>query len=235
MGPMTRAPTAPSSSTPEPRDASIATRLLLACGIAGPVLFWTLGLAAMLSWPGYDPVSDSISGLIYATEGWLQVDAFILLAVLTMVFAVGMGRVAGATLADRAIVRGAVLVLAALELGFALFPANRPGGSSLHGTAHMLVLGTFAVAFPIAGFRMAAVLRRDPPWWRAGILTYGVSVLMAVAIVGVALVVGGPLDPWTGLLERIWVAVPSLWLVGLAAHGLVVTTGRFGAQDGSGA
>ncbi len=212
---------------PAPRDTSTATRLLLACGIVGPVAFWALSIAAMLSWPGYDPVSDSISGLIYAPEGWLQVDAFILLAVLTMAFAVGLGRVAGATPADRSAVRAALLVLAAWELGFALFPANTPGGSSFHGTAHMVVLGTFALAFPVLSFRIGRVLRRDDPWRRAGTLTFAVTLVMAVAIVGVVLTVAGPLDPWTGVLERIWVAVPSLWLVGLAVHGLLVSAGHF--------
>ncbi len=208
------------------RDTSAGTRLLLACGIAGPVAFWGLGLLAMASWPGYDVVADSISGLVYAPEGWLQVDAFVLLAVLTAAFAVGMGRVAGATRVDRARVRNAILVLAVIELGFSIFPTDAGDARSLHGIAHMLVLGTFAIAFPILGFRIATVLRRDPPWWRAGILTHAVSVLMAVSIVGVALVVVGPLDAWTGLLERIWVAVPSIWLAGLALHGLLVSAGR---------
>ena len=217
---------APAARVETPRDGSTSTRLLLACGIAGPVLFWVLGAAAMLSWPGYDPVADSISGLIYAPEGWLQEDAFIFLAVLTMAFAVGMGRIAGATPADRRQVRGALLVLAAVELGFAIFPANTSDGSSFHGTAHMITLGVFAVAFPIVGFGIGAILRADPPWWRAGILTTIVSGVMALAIVGVVLVLAGPLDPWTGLLERIWVAIPSLWLAGLALHGLLVSAGR---------
>jgi hypothetical membrane protein len=220
------ASTAPADGAGSVRDASASTRLLLACGLVGPVLFWVLGAAAMRSWPGYDAVADSISGLIYAPEGWLQEDAFIVLAVLTMAFAVGMGRIAGATSADRRQVRGSLLVLATLELGFAVFPANAPGGASFHGTAHMVTLGVFAIAFPFLGFRVAAVLRRDRPWWRAGVLTDAVSVTMAIAIVGVALVVFGPLDPWTGLLERMWVAVPSLWLAGLALHGLLVSAGR---------
>jgi hypothetical membrane protein len=213
------------AGAPAERDTSAGTRLLLACGIAGPVAFWGLGLLAMASWPGYDVVADSISGLVHAPEGWLQVDAFVLLAVFTAAFAVGMGRVAGATRVDRARVRSAILVLAVVELGFSIFPTDVGDAASLHGTAHMLVLGTFAIAFPIVGFRIASVLRRDPPWWRAGILTYAVSVVMAISIVGVALVVAGPLDAWTGLLERIWVAVPSIWLVGLAVHGLLVSTG----------
>ena len=226
----TRTTSAPATAG---RDTSAGTRLLLACGIAGPVAFWGLGLLAMASWPGYDVVADSISGLVYAPEGWLQVDAFVLLAVLTAAFAVGMGRVAGATRVDRARVRSAILVLAVIELGFSIFPTdagdagNAGDAASLHGTAHMLVLGTFAIAFPILGFRIAAVLRCDPPWWRAGILTYAVSVVMAISIVGVVLVVAGPLDACTGLLERVWVAVPSIWLIGLAVHGLLVSTGRF--------
>jgi hypothetical membrane protein len=215
---------------PEPRDASLGTRLLLACGIAGPVLFWVLGAVAAATWPGYDPVSGSISVLVHAPDGWLQVDAFILLGVLSLAFAVGMGRVAGATSAARRRVRSALLVLAAIQLGFALFPTDAPGAAtSLHGGIHMLVFATFAIAFPVLAWRIAGPLRADPPWRRAGTLTAGVAVGMAVAILTVVLTIGGPLEPYLGLLERAYVAVPSLWLAGIAAHGLVVTTGRFGA------
>jgi hypothetical membrane protein len=211
---------------PLPRDASRGTLLLLACGIAGPVLFWLLGLGAMLSWPGYDPVTESISGLIYAPRGWLQEDAFILLALLTMAFAVGMGRVAGVTSGDRVTVRAILIALAAIELGFALFPANAPDGSSFHGTFHTVMVFVFAIAFPIGMFRVGRILRRDPPWWRAGLLADAAAAVMAVAILGVLLAVGGPLEPWTGVLERIWVAIPSMLVVGLALHGLLVATGR---------
>ena len=62
-----------------------------------------------------------------------------------------------------------------------------------------------------------------------GATTAGVAVGMAIALVTVVLTIGGPLEPYLGLLERAYVAVPSLWLVGIAFHGLVVTTGRFGA------
>jgi hypothetical membrane protein len=221
---MTTAP----ATRPEPRDASLATRMLLACGIAGPVLFWVLGAIAAATWPGYDPVSGSISVLVHAPEGWLQVDAFILLGVLSLAFAVGMGRVAGADAAARHRVRSALLVLAAIQLGFALFPTDAGDATSLHGAIHMLVFATFAVAFPIVAWRIAGPLRADPPWRRAGTLSRAVAVLMAVAIVTVPLTIAGPLEPWLGVLERIYVAVPSLWLAGVAAHGLLVTTGRFG-------
>jgi len=213
-------------AAPIAREASAGTRLLLACGVAGPVSFLGLGSLAMASWPGYDVVAGSVSGLVHAPEGWLQVDAFILLAVLTAAFAVGMGRIAGATQVDRTAVRGALLVLAAIELGFALFPANADGGSTLHGSLHMGALGVFALAFPALGFRIGRILRRDPAWRSAGALTFAVAVFMAVAIVGVVLVVAGPLEPWTGVLERIYVGVPTLWLIGLAVHGLLVSTGR---------
>jgi hypothetical membrane protein len=222
--------TLPAATPPEPRDVSVATRLLLGCGIAGPVLFWALGSVAAATWPGYDPVAQSISVLVQAPNGWLQEDGFILLGVLTMVFAVGMGRVAGRTAAARARVRSALLALAVIDLGFALFPADGPdAATSPFGAVHMLVFATFAVAFPILSWRIAVPLRADPPWRRAGTLTAGVAVGMAIALATVVLTVGGPLEPWLGLLERAYVAVPSLWLASLAAHGLVVTTGRFGA------
>lgn len=213
-----------------PRETSAFTRLLLACGIAGPVVFWVLGAVAALSWPGYSPISGSISSLIFAPEGWLQVDAFILMAALTAAFGVGMGRVAGATSRDRTEIRRYILLLATIELGFALFPTDPGEGlgtvASLHGSLHMLDVIVWAFAFPVLAWAMARILRRDPPWRRAGVLTDVVAVTMVVAIGGVLLVVAGPLEDWTGALERIWVAIPSLWLAGLSLHGLMVAAGR---------
>jgi hypothetical membrane protein len=213
----------------EPRDASLATRLLLACGIAGPALFWVLGAIAAATWPGYDPVSRSISVMVTAPEGWLQVDAFILLGVLSIAFAIGMGRVAGADAVARRRVRSALLVLAGILLAFALFPTDGGDVVSLHGTIHMVVFLAFAVAFPLVSWRIAGALRADPPWRRAGTLSVGVAIVMTVALFTVPVTLAGPLEPWLGLMERLYVGIPSLWLVGIAAHGLVVTTGRFGA------
>jgi hypothetical membrane protein len=221
--------TAVEPTAPAPRDASTGTRLLLACGIAGPALFWILGAIAAITWPGYDPVSGSISVLVYAPEGWLQVDAFILLGVSSLAFAVGMGRIAGTDGSARARVRTGFLVLAVILLGFALFPTDPGKARSLHGSIHMLVLFTFAVAFPIVAWWISTTLRADPPWRRAGTLTAALAIVMAIALVTFPLTLAGPLEPLLGVLERIYVAVPSLWLAGLAAHGLVVTTGRFGA------
>jgi hypothetical membrane protein len=220
---------APRPGAPEPRDASLSTRLLLACGIAGPVLFWVLGATAAATWPGYDPVSQSISVMVTAPQGWLQVDAFILLGVLSFAFAVGMGRVAGRDGAARRRVRSALLVLAAIELGFALFPTDPGDAVSLHGALHVVVFLAFAITFPILAWRMAGPLRADAPWRRAGTLTAAVAVVMTVALFAVPVTLAGPMEPWLGLMERIYVGIPSLWLVGIAAHGLVVTTGRFGA------
>jgi hypothetical membrane protein len=221
--------TAAPAARPEPRDASRGTRLLLACGIAGPALFWVLGAIAAATWPGYDPVSQSISVMVTAPQGWLQVDAFILLGVLSIAFAIGLGRVAGVDAAARRRVRSALLVLAGILLAFALFPTDGGDAVSLHGAIHMVVFLSFAIAFPLLSWRIAGPLRADPPWRRAGTLTVAVAIVMTIALFAVPVTLAGPLEPWLGLVERLYVGIPSLWLVGLAAHGLVVTTRRFGA------
>jgi hypothetical membrane protein len=167
--------------------------------------------------------------MVTAPEGWLQVDAFILLGVLSIAFAIGMGRVAGADAVARRRVRSALLVLAGILLAFALFPTDGGDVVSLHGAIHMVVFLAFAVAFPLVSWRIAGALRADPPWRRAGTLSVGVAIVMTVALFTVPVTLAGPLEPWLGLMERLYVGIPSLWLVGIAAHGLVVTTGRFGA------
>ena len=42
------------------------TRPLVATGALGTIVFWTLGAATAATWPGYDPIAQSISSMVYA-------------------------------------------------------------------------------------------------------------------------------------------------------------------------
>jgi hypothetical protein len=203
------------------RRATRLTRALLACGAVGPALFWALGAVVAVTWPGYDPIADSISSMVHAPLGGLQVLAFAIGGTLTLAWAIGAGRVLGATSRDRDVVRAAFAIQAAISLAFALLPTDAAGvPTTLIGNLHLVDFYAYAVVMPVSLVLVARVFARDPAWRPAARLTGAAAVLMVVATAFVPLTVGGPLEPWLGLLERIYVGTPPVWQVAVALRAL---------------
>ncbi len=204
------------------------TKVGIAAGITAPITTWTLSAIVIASWPGYDPVSQSISSLVGAPLGWLLNVAFALGGLLGVAWAFGLASVLGSTSRDRAWVRGLLLVQAGLILGFAILPTD-PGGSptTLIGRLHLVDFYLYALTMPLILAVLAMVMRRDARW-RAGVRpTVLAASLTVIAAILVPATVDGPLTPWLGLLERIYVAIPSIWQigVGLAAWRLTAPSG----------
>jgi hypothetical membrane protein len=188
----------------------------IAAGIAAPIVAWTLSVAVIATWPGYDPVARSISSLANAPMGWLQTVAFAISGLLGVAWAFGLSSVLGPTTRDRALVRGLLLLQAVIALGFAILPTD-PGGAptTAIGRLHLLDFSLYALTMPLTLVVLALVIRRDPRW-QAGVRpTLLAAGLVVVSTALVPATVDGPLTPWLGLLERLYVAVPSIWQVGL--------------------
>ena len=197
------------------------TRALLACGAIGPVVFWVLGAAAAATWPGYDVVTDSISSMVHAPLGWLQVLAFAIGAPLTLAWAVGAGRIIGSSPRDRTIVRAVFTVQAAIALAFALLPTDAAGApETLVGELHLATFVVYAVATPVSLGLVGRVFGRDPAWRPASRPTAASAALMVVATLLVPLTLAGPLEAWLGLLERAYVAIPGIWQLAVALRAL---------------
>jgi hypothetical protein len=58
-------------------------------------------------------------------------------------------------------------------------------------------------------------MRRDSRWRTIALPSLIAAGLVLVATVLVPATVDGPLRPWLGLLERLYVAIPSVWQVGV--------------------
>jgi len=219
-------------SSPRRVAAPRLTRVLLACGAIGPVVFWVLGGVAAAAWPGYDVVADSISSLVHAPLGWLQVLAFAIGAPLTLAWAVGAGRVIGAAARDRNIVRAVFAMQAAIALAFALLPTDAAGAPmTVIGGLHLLTFYVYAVATLISLAAAAWVFGRDPAWWPWARPTAGAAALMVVATLLVPLTISGPLEAWLGLLERIYVAIPGAWQALVAVRALRLESRRTDEAD----
>jgi hypothetical protein len=210
------------------------SRLSLAvlAGIAAPIVSWGLSVVIIAGWPGYDPIAQSISRLANAPLGWLQTVAFVSGALLGAAWAFGLSSVLGATPRDRALVRGLLLLQALISLGFAILPTDPEGvPRTTVGALHLLDFYLYATTMPLTLLALALVMRRDPRWRGSVGPSLVAAALVLVATLLVPATVDGPLTPWLGLLERLYVAIPSVWQVGV---GLMVWRLRLTVMPASG-
>jgi hypothetical protein len=209
-------------------------RVGIAAGIAAPIVSWSLGVVVIATWPGYDPVAQSISSLANAPLGSLQTVAFAISGVLGVAWAFGLSSVLGSTSRDRELVRGLLLIQAVIALGFAFLPTDPEGApTTLIGRLHLFDFYLYALAMPVTLVVLALVMRRDPRWQRWFRPTLFAAGLVVVAAALVPATLDGPLTPWLGLLERLYVAIPSIWqvAVGVAAWRLATGAVRSAARD----
>ena len=204
------------SGLADPSGAAGARPLILA-GIAAPIVSWGLSVVVITGWPGYDPISQSISLLANAPLGWLQTVAFVVSGGLGIAWAFGLSRVLGSTVRARALVRWPLLVQAAITVAFAIFPTDADGiPMTMIGRIHLANFYLYAATMPLTLVVLGLLMRRDARWRGAARPTLIAAVLVVAASFLVPLTVEGPLTPWLGLLERLYVAIPSIWQVGAA-------------------
>jgi hypothetical protein len=185
---------------------------------------------------GYDPMRHPISSLALGPTGWIQIANFLVVGVLTLIFAVGLrrsltpgpGAAAGpALVAGWGVgLMGAGIFLADPVSGYPTGTPASPDPPSWHGILHDL-------AFSLPGFACfaAAMLafvyafaRRHAPWWAIYSGLSGIAFLVLLFLSNA----GFSQDPsWVstaGLLQRLTVGVGWLWFTLLAARQL--TLGR---------
>lgn len=204
---------------------SVSSSRLILAGVAAPVISWGLSVVVIATWPGYDPLSQSISLLANAPLGWLQTVAFAAGGFLGLAWALGLSSVLGATRRDRVVVRGLLLVQALVTFAFAIFPTDPTGTPmSLIGRLHLADFYAYSVTMPLTLLVLGFVMRRDPRWQAAARPTLLAAALVILATLLVPLTVDGPLTPWLGLLERLYVAIPSVWQLGAGVVALRLTS-----------
>ena len=194
-----------------PSTRSDLMRWAAMAGIAGPVLF-TLGFLAQeqLRRGEYDPIREVVSALEAGTHGWIQQVNFVILGVLTMIFAVGLHRGLAPSRAGMVgpvalFISGAVNVLAAI------FPLREDAAGATYDPGGHQVAGTlfFATSF-IALIALSRRCAADPRWRSiAGwMLAAGLLAALSFPLMG-ALVIpdNAPLHDWAGLAQRLIVLV----------------------------
>ncbi len=209
------------------------TDVAILAGIAAPLASWGLTCVVIASWPGYDPVRQSISLLVAAPLGWLQTLAFAVSGVLGVAWAFGLAGVLGTSPRHRSIVRGLLLLQAVIAFGFAILPTDAEGvPMTMVGALHLADFYLYAGSMPLTLAVIGLVMRRDPRWRGATGPTLAAAGLALVSIALVPATIDGPLTPWLGLLERLFVVIPSVWQAGAGLAAWRRRAGRLAAPSG---
>jgi uncharacterized protein DUF998 len=209
---------------------SLMTRLLIACGAIGPLLFIVVFLIEGATRPGYSAWHNFVSDLSLSNQGWMQIANFLVCGVLMLCFALGLrqvlrsgkGAVWGPLLLG---VFGLSLLIAGLFVTDPSLGYYPPGTSSspqtLHGTIHganaPLAFGSLTIAIFVLTRRGAS----DPAWrgWALYSLVTGIIFVgsFIACLVVAQLDTSGvlPNSP-TGLLERIAIIAGWVWIALLA-------------------
>jgi len=212
------------------QDYPLATRLLIAGGAIGPLLFIIVLLIEGATRPGYSAWDHYGSILSLGPGGWVQITNFIVCGLLTLCFAIGLWQVfrtgKGAAWGPILLgVFGAALIVAGVfvtdpNLGYP--PGTHGSGpQTLHGTIHgvnaIITFGSLAAAI----FVMARRFAGDPNWkgWALYSLVTGILVVVSfIAATAVSALDESGVFPGspTGLLQRIGIIVGWGWIALLA-------------------
>jgi Protein of unknown function (DUF998) len=196
------------------------TIFLLACGIVSSALYIGTDILASTLYPGYSYTAQQVSELsaIGAPTRSLWIAMLRPYMPLVVAFGIGVWLAAGS---KRSVRVTAVLLIVFAIIGIFWPPMHQRGtiGSptaSLTDTLHIVFAGVqvLLMAFFIAfgsgvhgkGFRIYSILTIA-------------AMLVCGAIVGtqVSAIAAGRPTPWMGLVERVSVYSPLLWVVALAA------------------
>lgn len=209
---------------------SLSTRLLLACGAIGPIVFIVAFLIEGATRSGYSAWHNFVSDLSESNLGWMQIASFLFCGTLVFVFAIGLRR---ALRSGRGAVWGPLLLgafgLSLIVAGvfvtdpsLGYYPPGSPAGAqTLHGTIHgttaPIVFGLLTIAIFVYARRFAS----DPEW--RGWAVYSIITGIVCAVTFIACLAVAVLDEHgvlanapSGLLERIAIVSGWGWIALLA-------------------
>lgn len=198
---------------------SVVQRLLLACGIVGPVLFIVTFIIEGATRPAYNSLLLTVSALENGSLGWIQVANFIVFGFFIAGFAIGL---------RNALVAGIGVTSLPLFEGFVALGLIGDGiftHDPLHTVCDVLTFTSALVVCIIFARRVA----RDPRWkgWATYSIVTGILLVVLLTTFGVAMSLHGP----AGLFEKLAVLVRATWTVLLAVR-LLARPGRLSPQRG---
>jgi hypothetical membrane protein len=182
------------------------------CGIVGPIIYAIVVSFLGLLWPGYNPITQYMSelGAVDAPHALIMnVLGFQLLGIFMILY--GFGLYHGISKGWNSEIGVAlILVAGASFVAVGFFPCD-PGCVNVTptGIGHVVTTMIHAITMPFGILAISLHLKKDSHWhsyWR-----------FSLAIV-VSTIFLSPLpmlqffDPWAGLLQRLGMALPLLWI-----------------------
>ena len=203
-------------------------RVLGGCAVAGPVLFTVAWLVAWSVQDVYSARREDISALaaLDAQHAWIMIAGIIALGL--GLVALGLGLVGMIHDGRSATIGPILLVLAGLSFTGAGLARNdcsselqackervTSGNVSWHHSVHDVLGAAVFVVLAVAPLVLARAFRADSRWSRLRrySLVTGALTFALLLVFGVELING-----WNGLVQRVLILVPLVWLAALGAH-----------------
>ncbi len=206
-------------------EQPLALRILLACGVIGPLLFIVVFLIEGATRPSYSAWHHFVSSLSLGEQGWMQISNFLICGALVLCFAIGLRRVLhpgkGSTWGPILLgIFGLCLIGAGLFVTDPLlgYPPGAPSTPTLHGILHMLLSLVVFIALPAACFVMARRFAGDPAW--RGWVFYSITTGILVIVLFILTDVVASLDPNgpVGLVQRLCIIIGWCWIALFASR-----------------
>lgn len=221
--------------TTNQKEAPDSTRLLLACGVIGSLLFNIVYWIEGATRPGYNALHQAVSSLSLSNQGWLQIINFIVCGLLIFAFAIGLRRTLPA---DKRATWG-TLLLAAVGIGLIIagvfvtdpaqgYPPGTPDGPAIHttltGDIHFFI-GAPAVfgLLPLSCIVLARCFAEETQWKGGAVYSILSGILMLAFFVG--FIITGIHEGPAGLMERFSIMVGMAWIMVFAILLLRKNTG----------
>jgi hypothetical membrane protein len=185
--------------------------LFAICGVIAPLLFAILVITAASLRTGYSHVSQFISELGYGSNAVVQNADFVLTGLLVILFSYGLHKGVGGGLGSR-VGPAFVAAFGVGLIGAGVFPGD-PASPTIQ-MSHVLFASVAEIAGAAVPLVMCRRLAKDPSWRGYATLSLltGIVGLVLLIVFYVGVFGSGILDPWKGAVQRLFWAVPFLWI-----------------------
>lgn len=179
--------------------------------LSAPILFQVIMIVNQFLQPGYNPIRDTISSLVWGHSGWIQTLNFYLFGLLLMFFAAKLY----AHRNNKVSYRASVILILLIGLGFVILgicPTQSPGAEqTVQSIIHGVTVYCIIILFPAACFVLASVLRNE---------TYPRFLFIYTCITGtlnlVFIILGAFFaishEYWFGMVERLLILNGFIWI-----------------------
>ena len=185
----------------------MAARLIIA-GLVAPFPFIGLVVLQSVLQPGYSQVMHPISALAALPLGWIQNLNFYILGTLMIAYAIGLHFILRP--ARRTALGPALIALSGMGLILVgVFPWRQENGAFIEPAGHVVGAIISFLGASLGHIVVSRAMRRDPQWKAIAsyVLGSGITMLLLFFAVAYSLEPGSPLRPWTGLVQRVLVAI----------------------------